>query len=90
MSLKPISAVYDHAVEQGYLADDGGLSFLDDIQEGYRKDGHTEHADLTAFVAAVAALPTQPGLIELGALLRKAAEAETTSSSSTLHLTRKG
>ena len=80
MSLKPISAVYDHAVEKGYLAEDGGLSFLDDIQEGYVKGGHTkhaEHADLTAFVAAVRALPTQPGLIELGALLRKAAAQET-------------
>ena len=55
--MKPISAVYDHAVEKGYLADDGGLSFLDDIAEGYVKDGHTEHADLTAwFVAAVRAL----------------------------------
>ena len=77
MSLKPISAVYDHAVEKGYLAEDGGLSFLGDIAEGYMKDGHTEHADLTAFVAAVTALPTQPGLIELGELLKKAADAET-------------
>ena len=77
MSLEPISAVYDHAVEKGYLAEDGGLSFLDDIAEGYQKDGYSEHADLSAFVAAVTALPTQPGLIELGELLRKAAAQET-------------
>ena len=75
MSLKPISAVYDHAARRDTCPRTGACRSWTTSRRGTSRTG-TAHADLTAFVAAVAALPTQPGLIELGALLRKAAEKE--------------
>ena len=76
MNLKPISVVFDHAVEKGYLAPHEGQLFLADVQEGFGKDGHGANADLTAFIVAVQALPKPPTLGELGDMLRKVIEAD--------------
>ena len=73
MSLTPVSVVYDHAVEKEYLAAGEGVLFLEDVQEGFVKDGLGINMELGAFISAVKALAGVPTLVELGNLLRKSA-----------------
>ena len=52
-----------------------GWLFLEDVQEGFDKDGLRADADLEVFMSVVNALAKAPSLAELGDLLRKSAGA---------------
>ena len=72
-TITSVLVVYDHAVEKGYLAEHEGMLFLEDVQEGFEKDGLGADADLAVFMSVVNALAKAPSLTELGDMLRKAA-----------------
>ena len=66
-TISSVLVVYGHAVEKGYLAESAeGMLFLEDVQEGFEKDGIGADADLAVFMSVVNALAKAPTLAELG------------------------
>ena len=73
-TLKTIAAKYDDALKKGHLDKEQGVRFLEDVQEGFVKDGLGENEALAGFIATAKALSPAPTNSELGSLLEAAAD----------------